>query len=106
MVLQPFRLELEPRQAAVLDFLDAEAETFMGLRERLAELDDDAIGAGAVTVWDLYQHLDLVLTALGGIQVYPELVDLLELPDDRFDRPRIDVRAAHELHIVDSAADA
>src|SRR6202521_1159202 len=44
IILEPFRLELEARQAAVLDSLGAKAETFMRLRERLGEVAHDLVG--------------------------------------------------------------
>src|SRR5437762_2077918 len=106
IVLQAFRLELEPRQAAVLNLLDPEAQPLVGLRQRRGELAQDAIGVDAVAIRNLDQHLDLVLAAVGGVEVDAELVDLLELANDRFDSARVDVRTPHQLHVVDPSADA
>src|ERR1700682_529130 len=78
----------------------------MRLRERLGEIAHDAIGVDAFALGDLDQYLDLVLPAVGGVEVDPELVDLLVLADDRLPRARIDVGAAHQLHIVDATANA
>src|SRR5207302_11033611 len=69
IVLQAFRLELEPRQAAVPHLLDAEAESLVGLRERLAELGEDAIGLGVLVARNLDQHFDLVLPAFGRVEM-------------------------------------
>src|SRR5207245_10986689 len=48
---------------------------------------------------------DLVLALVGSVEVDPELIDLFELPDNRLHRARVDVRAAHQLHVVDPAPD-
>src|SRR3989442_7186882 len=106
IVLQAFRLELEPWQAALLNLLDSEAETLVGLRQRLGELGLDAIGVDAGAVWNLDQHLDLVLPAVRRVEVDAELVDLLELAHDRFHSAGIDVGTAHQLHVVDPSANA
>src|SRR6202022_3031872 len=78
----------------------------MRLRERLGEVAYDAVRIDALPFRDLDQHLDLVLPAVGGVEVDPELVDLLVLADDRLHRARINVGAAHQLHVVDTAANA
>src|ERR1700737_1304170 len=78
----------------------------MRLRERLGEVAYDPVGVDALPLRNLDQHLDLVLPAVGGVEVDPELVDLLVLADDFLDRARINVGAAHQLHIVDAAANA
>src|ERR1700674_5798933 len=106
IILEPFRLELEARQAAVLDSLAAEAETFMRLRERLGQLAHDPVGVDALPLRNLDQHLDLVLATVGGVEVDAELVDLLVLADDRLDRARIDVRPSNQFHIIDPSANA
>src|SRR5207302_6001150 len=106
IVLQPFRLELETGQAAVLDSLAAEAEALVGLRECLGEFGDDAIRVHALPLGNLDQHLDFILAPIRGVEMDAKLVDLLELPDDRLDGARVDVGAAHQLHVVDPAADA
>ncbi len=106
IILEPFRLKLEARQAAVLDPLAAETQTFMRLRERLGELAHDPIGVDAFPLRNLDQDLDLVLPAVGGVEVDPKLVDLFVLADDRLDRARIDVRPSDQFHIIDPAANA
>src|SRR5436190_10012826 len=53
----------------------------------------------------LHQDLDLVADALLRVQMDLELVDLGELAHDGLDRPRVDVRPPHQLHVVHPAAD-
>src|SRR5207253_5523374 len=105
IVLQSFRLELETRQAAILDATTAEAEALVGLGERLGELADDAIRIYPLPFWDLDQHLDFILAPIRGIEMDTELVDFLELPDDRLDGARINIGPPHQLHVVDPPAD-
>src|SRR5205823_2244878 len=106
IVLQAFRLELEPRQAAVLNLLNPKAQTLVGLRQRLRQLGEDASGVGVLAARNLDQHLDLVLPAVSRVEMDAELVDLLELADDRFHSAGINVGTPDQLHVVDSPANA
>src|SRR6202022_3298682 len=78
----------------------------MRLGERLGELAYDPVGIDAFPVRNLDQPLDLVLAAVGGIEMDAELGDLLVLADDRLDRARIDVRPSNQFHVIDPAANA
>src|ERR1700674_4338208 len=78
----------------------------MRLRQRLGELADDPVGVDALPLRNLDQYLDLILAAVGGVEVDAELVDLLVLADDRLDRARIDVRPSNQFHIIDPSANA
>src|SRR5438552_18634419 len=104
VVDQPLRLQLEPGQRPVLDPPDAEPKGFVRVGELLRKPTAQRFGVD-LCGRDLDQDLDLVAPGLLREQVDLELVDLRVLANDRLYRPRIDVRPAHELHVVHPPTD-
>src|SRR6476646_1930011 len=108
LVVEALGLELEARQAPGLGGAHPEAQALVRLGELAADLLQEVpVGGRLRALGELDEHLDLVADAVDRVEADLELLEGADVAaHDLLDRARVDVGAAHDLHVVDAAADA